>query len=94
MFKKIKKFFKKLFKIKKKKKKVEINHLETIEEKEIIEERVEEDLIEIRFVEEVLNELEFSTSSSQSLSFFSVDDLNDDIKIERYNQLIDSIELP
>ena len=51
-----------------------------------------------KFVQEVLDDISFSSStyspSSQSLSFFSVDDLNDDIKIERYNQIIDSIELP
>ena len=93
MLKKIKKIFKKIFKIKnkkKEKKKNEKKKLETIEEREITEEKIEDDLIEIRFVEEVLDELEFSSSLSSStipsdVSFYSVDEMN---------KLIDSIELP
>jgi hypothetical protein len=95
MLKKIKKFLKKLFKIKKKKKVK--NKLETIQEREITEEKVEEDLIEIRLVDEVLDDLYFSSSTyspSSSLSFFSVDEMENDLKIMKYNQLIDSIELP
>ena len=84
MFKKIKIFLKKLFKKKKKKIKNE-KIIETIE--------VEEDLVDVKFIDEFLNELEFS-SSIVSLSFFSVNEIENDLKILLYNQLIDSIELP
>lgn len=91
MFKKILKKIKKFFKKKKNKKKEE--------KKKIIETEVmEDDIIVIDIVDRVLDELEFSSLESSislpSLSFFSVDELEDDIKTMRYNQLIDSIELP
>ena len=86
MFKKIKIFLKKLFKKKKKKKKIKNEKIiETIE--------VEEDLVDVKFIDEFLNELEFS-SSIVSLSFFSVNEIENYLKILLYNQLIDSIELP
>ena len=91
MFKKILKKIKKFFKKKKNKKKEE--------KKKIIETEVmEDDIIVIDIVDRVLDELEFSSLESSislpSLSFFSVDELEDDIKTMRYNELIDSIELP
>jgi hypothetical protein len=91
MFKKILKKIKKFFKKKKNKKKEE--------KKKIIETEVmEDDIIVIDIVDRVLDELEFSSLESSislpSLSFFSVDEIEDDIKTMRYNELIDSIELP
>ena len=93
MLKKIKKFLKKLFK----KKKIKIKNKKKIETRV-----VEKDIVEVRIIiDEVLNELEFSSledeyelSSTYSLSFFSVDEMENDLKIMIYNQLIDSIELP
>jgi len=91
MFKKILKKIKKFLKKKKNKKKEE--------KKKIIETEVmEDDIIVIDIVDRVLDELEFSSLESSislpSLSFFSVDEIEDDIKTMRYNELIDSIELP
>ena len=55
-------------------------------------------MIVIDIVDSVLDELEFSSLESSislpSLSYFSVDEIEDDIKTMRYNELIDSIELP
>ena len=93
MLKKIKKFLKKLFK----KKKIKIKN-----EKKIETRIVEKDIVEVRIInDEDLNELEFSSlsyeyelSSTPSLSFFSVDEMENDLKIMRYNQLIENMELP
>ena len=93
MLKKIKKYLKKLLK----KKKIKIKNKKKIETRV-----VEKDIVEVRIIiDEVLNELEFSSledeyelSSTYSLSFFSVDEMENDLKIMIYNQLIDSIELP
>ena len=95
ILKKIKKFFKKKNKNKKKKKKNEEKIIEVIED----------DIIVIDIVDSVLDELEFSSLESSisfplseslpsSLSFFSIGSLENDIKTMRYNELIDSIELP
>mgnify|MGYP006080095579 CR=1 FL=1 len=93
MFRKILKKIKKFFKKKKNKKK------EEDEEKIIETEVIEDDMIVIDIVDSVLDELEFSSLESSislpsSLSFFSIGSLENDIKTMRYNELIDSIELP
>ena len=94
MFRKILKKKKKFLKKKKNKKKEK----EEDEEKIIETEVIEDDMIVIDIVDSVLDELEFSSLESSislpSLSYFSVDEIEDDIKTMRYNELIDSIELP
>ncbi len=96
MFRKILKKIKKFFKKKKNKKKEK--EKEEDEEKIIETEVIEDDMIVIDIVDSVLDELEFSSLESSislpSLSYFSVDEIEDDIKTMRYNELIDSIELP
>ena len=98
MFKKIFKKIKKFFKKKKKKKNKKKNKKKEEEEKIIETEVLEDDIIVIDIVDSVLDELEFSSLESSislpSLSYFSVDEIEDDIKTMRYNELIDSIELP
>ena len=96
MFRKILKKIKKFFKKKKNKKKEK--EKEEDKEKIIETEVIEDDMIVIDIVDSVLDELEFSSLESSislpSLSYFSVDEIEDDIKTMRYNELIDSIELP
>jgi hypothetical protein len=88
MLRKIKKILKKILKIKKKKKqkKERKKTLETIQERELTEEKVEEDLIEIKFVEEILDELSFSSLTPELSSSITFSDSEELSPIEEESQ--------